>query len=489
MNIRFSGRWIFLAALISVGSIQAQNEDDALRYSRTIFGGTARGIGLAGATGALGADFSALSVNPAGLGMYRSSELSLTPQLLIRSSNTNYLGSAASDDNAALNFQNWGIILSAKGDNANSDGPGWRRFSFGIGYNRLADFSSRITATGMNNTGSYLDVMREQSAGYSPQNLDPFSTKLAYDSYLTSPFPDSIAFNQYYTEMPSLLNKSQTRLIEQSGGIGETVLSFGANYSDRLFLGATLGFQRVRFQQTSTYSEVDVDNKVRLDSFDEVSDLTTEGSGLNMKLGALYMPVDFVRFGISVHTPTFLRLSDGFQTTTYAYFDTLGSSLIAASPIGSFDYRIRTPFRLLGSAAFIFAKRGLLSVDYEFIDYRNSSIRSSLVSFGPENAYISNKYKPAANLRAGTEWKIVDFYIRAGYAIYGSPFRDSRFGGEMTAITGGFGYRSGGLFFDAGFIQSSQTQAQYIYDSFFNSNLMSSDIKTLGMIFTIGYKY
>jgi hypothetical protein len=59
----------------------------------------------------------------------------------------------------------------------------------------------------------------------------------------------------------------------------------------------------------------------------------------------------------------------------------------------------------------------------------------------------------------------------------------------MTAITGGFGYRSGGLFFDAGFIQSSQTQAQYIYDSFFNSNLMSSDIKTLGMIFTIGYKY
>ena len=55
----------------------AQNELDALRYSNTGTGGTARSYAMANAFGALGADLSAFHINPAGLGLYRKSEVSI----------------------------------------------------------------------------------------------------------------------------------------------------------------------------------------------------------------------------------------------------------------------------------------------------------------------------------------------------------------------------------------------------------------------------
>ena len=44
--------------------------------------GTARFSAMAGAYGGLGADFTALSYNPAGIGFYQFSELIFTPQFL-----------------------------------------------------------------------------------------------------------------------------------------------------------------------------------------------------------------------------------------------------------------------------------------------------------------------------------------------------------------------------------------------------------------------
>ena len=72
----------FLSLLIS----NAQNETDALRFSQTFPGGTARTIGMSGAFGAFGGDFSTLSINPAGIGVYRSSEFSITPAMNYMSS-------------------------------------------------------------------------------------------------------------------------------------------------------------------------------------------------------------------------------------------------------------------------------------------------------------------------------------------------------------------------------------------------------------------
>ncbi|MCT9925374.1 hypothetical protein N7272_14545, partial [Enterococcus faecalis] len=67
-----------LSVASGVPSVYAQGEADAIRYSRTELGGSARFRSMAGAFGALGGDFSAIGQNPAGLGIFRSSEVSAT---------------------------------------------------------------------------------------------------------------------------------------------------------------------------------------------------------------------------------------------------------------------------------------------------------------------------------------------------------------------------------------------------------------------------
>src|ERR1035437_9082267 len=106
----------------------AQNEVDALRYSQLgFFGGTARSAGMAGSFGALGGDFSTLSTNPAGIGLYRRNEVFFTPSF--------------------FNFGSIGVVLSHYNDEIKN---GWKGFSFGFGYNRTNDFNNRMQMQGKN---------------------------------------------------------------------------------------------------------------------------------------------------------------------------------------------------------------------------------------------------------------------------------------------------------------------------------------------------
>ena len=66
-----------LSLLLGVSTAEAQAPTDAYRNSMRETYGTARAQGMSNAVGALGADPTAVSVNPAGIGLYRSSEVTL----------------------------------------------------------------------------------------------------------------------------------------------------------------------------------------------------------------------------------------------------------------------------------------------------------------------------------------------------------------------------------------------------------------------------
>ena len=74
MNTAMKRIIICAAAIMFMVAAKAQNDGDALRYSLIGFGGTARYISMGGAFGAIGADFSTLSTNPAGIGAYMKNE-------------------------------------------------------------------------------------------------------------------------------------------------------------------------------------------------------------------------------------------------------------------------------------------------------------------------------------------------------------------------------------------------------------------------------
>jgi hypothetical protein len=71
---------ILILTLFSLTYCIGQTSSDALRYSYLHpVTGTARTIGIGSSIGALGGDFSSVSINPAGIAMYRSSEFTITP--------------------------------------------------------------------------------------------------------------------------------------------------------------------------------------------------------------------------------------------------------------------------------------------------------------------------------------------------------------------------------------------------------------------------
>ncbi|MDR2791632.1 MAG: hypothetical protein LBB27_02680, partial [Tannerellaceae bacterium] len=72
----------FAGLLLTGGTAFGQSQLDALRYGQTDLNGTARALGMGGAFGALGGDVSVMGGNPAGLGVFRSSEWVITLGLL-----------------------------------------------------------------------------------------------------------------------------------------------------------------------------------------------------------------------------------------------------------------------------------------------------------------------------------------------------------------------------------------------------------------------
>src|SRR5438132_1712816 len=113
---------------------KAQTDVDALRYSQTSITGTARYTSMAGAFGALGGDFSSIGTNPAGLGIYRSSEFTISPSLYMNGMTSNFLGTSSSENRYNFNIANLGFVFNHQVNDASA---GWKSWSIGLGFNRI----------------------------------------------------------------------------------------------------------------------------------------------------------------------------------------------------------------------------------------------------------------------------------------------------------------------------------------------------------------
>jgi hypothetical protein len=465
----------------------AQNEDDALRYANTKFGGTARSNALAGAFGALGSDFSSLSINPAGIGLYRKSEFTFSPTLGAASTQSNYFGEGYKDDRYQFSISNFGMVIAGtKESKANK----WKGLGLAFGYNRLANFNNRAVIQGNNGTNSLTDVYLSEAKSVDPSNLPAFGTDMAWSTYLI----DTLNGGTYFSSMPSNINKTQRKTIEKRGGMGETVISFGGNYDNKLFMGATVGFQKIRYWEESNYSESPVTDTFDIKGFTVNNYLNTDGNGVNVKLGMIYMPVPFVRIGGAFHTPTFFNMHDNYSagmTTSFNDGTTInaGTDANGGGDKGNYDYRYNSPFKAIGSLAFIFGKYGLISADYEYVDYREARFRAVGYSFIEQNNTIRDKYKAVGNIRLGSEIKLDPFSIRFGYALYASPFKDKSLMSDQQFFTGGFGYRQDGFFADIAYVRSTHNEKYYLYNSNFNPTPSTNKLASGSIVATVGVRF
>lgn len=436
----------------------AQNELDALRFSMTDPGSTARFIGMGGAFGALGGDFSTLSLNPAGLGIYRSSEFTITPSMSYQSVQSGYFGTTEEDIKYNFNLGNVGLVFSMPLGRG-SDEAGWKYFNLGFGMNRHNNFNTNWRAEGFNNRNSLMTSMLEGANRQgSLDNLDDFSTGLAWDTYLLDVFD-----GQFFVDMPdgNVLQRMDAVI---SGSMREFVLSAGANYNDVLYLGATVGIPSIHYEEETVYGETDpqgfneVFNSLTYTNWHE-----TRGSGFNVKLGAVVRLFDILRLGAAVHTPTFYSLEDTFRSSMRSDLNLDYDTDFASSPTGKFEYELNTPLKAIGSVGLVLGEYGIISMDYEYADYTTARLRSQDYMFTDENRAIRNNFDAQHIIRLGGEVRLSPVSLRAGYGYYSNPYKEAIDNAQRSVISAGFGIRDRRYFLDFAYAYSFFSEAYEPY--------------------------
>jgi len=474
---------ICFIAIISL-TANAQNEIDALRYSMIFFGGTARYSAMAGAFGAIGADFSTISTNPAGLGVYRKNEFTFTPSIYTEKTSSIYNGNSEEDVKSNFNISNVGIVFAHKPNNNES---GWKSINFAFGLNRYDNFNNNTVIEGNNQNSSLMDFYCSKAQGKSLDDLDQFSTQLAYKTGLI----DTTSSGNYFSNVPSggIL---QRKIIEETGAIQELDFALGANYNNKLYIGGTLGFPYIKFNQIATYKEINEQNpQSSFSDFTLNEDLTTTGTGINFKFGLIYVPIDIdlikVKVGAAVHSPTYFTMHDDWSSTMESNFNN-GNSYSAESPDGSFDYQLTTPMRAIGSLAIQIGHLGTISADYEYVDYSEARLDSKTDHFFDQNDLIKSIYTTSTNLRVGAEVALGLFSLRCGYALYGSPYSSGLNDAKNTAITGGFGIIDKKYFLDFAYVYSKSEENYYLYNY---SDMNAANIKNTSgnFLVTLGFKF
>lgn len=439
-----------------------QNELDALRFSFTENSGSARNMGLGGAFGALGGDLTTLSTNPAGLGVFRGTEFSFTPSIYTAKTTSEHYGKKAEDIKYNFNLGHIGFAAAYDVKGSNPDIPGWRYVNFGFGVNRIANFHGRTLIEGENWESSLLTDYVWHAQNKTPENFNPFYEALAWETYLIDP-SDTVITGEYVSVIPAGSGVRQTHSVTTTGGINEMVISLAGNYDDKFFIGGSIGFPFLNYDMQSTYREVDIDSIPDFQSFSLSDNVSTSGTGVNFKLGMIYRPIEYVRIGAAVHTPTFYSLKESYSRTMNSYFDN-GVNHKASTPDGRFDYELTTPMRLIGSLAFVIGQYGLISADYEFVDYTENRLRSSSYQFFDENEAIQRNFRAQNNLRVGGELRLNPISIRAGYAMFGSPYKSGVNDAERTALSFGVGLRDKNYFFDVAYVYSMYDEDYYLYE-------------------------
>jgi hypothetical protein len=230
--------------------------------------------------------------------------------------------------------------------------------------------------------------------------------------------------------------------------------------------------------------------------------LDIDGTGINLTLGIIYRPVDFLQIGASFVTPTYYQITDSYtakvstQWNNYDYLDTgeiLNSiSYESAQPVIA-EYNLSTPLKVSTGAAVFLGKYGMISGDVEFINYGNAKYNSETpgVSFNPENDDIDYYFTNVVNYRVGAEFRYNIFRLRGGYNIQNNPYKSSfNIDQKISTVSAGVGVRFSKFFFDFAWLTSKSDGAfsQYVLANGKGpvatlSNKVTSGMLTVGLTF------
>lgn len=564
-------RWILLllaAAPVAAAQAQTQpfqagglilNNDqlmpaDLFTLSQTQFNfATARAMAMAGAFTSLGADLSSMSINPAGLGMYRHNDLSITPMMtFVRSaSNADPYGRNKRDRFAMANVGGVANIYEGSGKLVS--------LNFGFGYNRIADLNYDYSYQRWGQAATIGDVYARQlmhmgvskndfytnggsgnwNWDYIPVNL--FNQALAYRGFLIDQVDASDPLTWQPTWVGNNADIAHFTTLRSRGSVGEYTLSLGANIDNKLYIGATLGIQSIYQHKYVDYAEeffyggdaaaADGHGQSGLDYqllwWKLNQDVVINGTGVNFKAGIVYRPIENLRIGAAIHTPTYYSIDYKYQSAAagLAYannhtdpnvtpdsqgFISTANDANMTSPLivddGPNSWSFTSPARLLLGVSYAFGDRALVSVDYERDWYNGIRLKDNPLGYDTRATYdaVFRDQLQGSNLvRVGAEFKPLPVLaLRAGFGYSGSAFRDDNVVfstpviKQTTYYGAGIGFQlARGVVLDVAYqYLSSQTTDYYLFyvqdsDGIAESALYNTDFTRHNVAMTLGFRF
>lgn len=419
----YSIKWMTVLALLGTASVaRAQDVYDMEHFSTNDLNGTARYVGMGGAMAALGGDLSVMGTNPAGVGVYRTSDVALTGSLLI--TNT---GGVIGYDAVRASMDNAGIVFSTPVH----DSP-VKFVNYGVNYAKRKNFFGNID-TGVDNLfGAYSQTHQIAGMANATSSVDEWGTLIDLSVANKGKHDGIITANQHEEDGKIIYDSFEGMPADEAsyqrhtyGSIAQTDINAAVNINDRFFAGVSVGIYSINYNRDSRYFERGMDDYAyRFDNFS-----STDGDGVDIKLGVIARPFanSPFRIGAYLHTPTWYNLTD-LCKTTLTYDD--GSFHHYNS--GEYDYRYHTPWKVGVGIGHTVGRSFAIDVDYEYSDLSACRYRLDHGGFSDYFSAINKYAKYALNgqhtIKAGVEFKpIPSVSLRLGYNWVSSPFNKNAY--------------------------------------------------------------
>ncbi len=461
-------------------SIMAQ-DFDRMHFADTELQGTARYVGMSGAMAALGGDVSAVKDNPAALGVFRRSELSISIDGTIHGNlteNNIYTRNRISMPQIAgvLRFGNpnkqKGIIFH----------------NIILQYSRLNSYYQNTSVSG-NTPFSQTDWMATSAnrQGIRPADIEAeeaFNNENLSWLTLCGAAGGLIQYDADQRQWLSITNApvNASLNVREGGSLDEYSAGWGFNVSNQFYWGLTANMRSLSYEKITNYEEEFNDEA---QNYHLKTTFVATGLGFNAATGIIYRPTNWLRLGASFQTPTFMTVAMRNYANLSSYTANLPETIISTpeNSIGTYGYDYMLPMRAVAGLAFQVNNIGLISLEYDYTHQPDKSI--------PDVHWI----------RIGTEWVVKNnLFLRIGCAHKNSflkedimlrwSYNDVRTDTDFRSphftsyVSAGIGYRNKRWIIDAAYQYRLAAMNQYLIE---DSTPFAIQDQTHRIVVTLGW--
>lgn len=490
--------FFLLIGLTFATTSTAQSIIDGLRYGIENNYGTARYNAMGGAFGALGGDLSAMSQNPAGSAVYLESSSSVTLGVLSTKNKTNYFNTQNATDFSDVELNQAGAVFVFYNPNESSV---WNKFSVGFNYQLSNSFNDEYYTSGTSNSsidsyflhyaqGLPLNLL-QTLPGESISSLYSFlgsnygygaqQAFLGYQAYIFDPTNPENPDGTSYLSNIAPGNFNQEFFSFSDGYNAKYTFNIGAQLRDNLYLGINLNAHAIEYYHSNYFYENNSNTGSLVNRVYFENHLAVNGDGFSSQIGIISKATENIRLGLTYHTPVWFTILEE-STQKIETRRTIDGQVVTASINPNIiniyeEYKLRTPGKVTASAAYLFDKNGLISIDYSYKD-------PSKTKFSPSNDFLSlntaidNSLKGVSTINAGAEYRWNQLSLRGGYTFETSPYENTDLMSDLNSFSFGLGYSFGDFKLDASFSQTTQERSEQFYQNtaFTNASNIKSTI-------------